>query len=325
MKKIFKSTLLIGVMLMLICSTASAKSGDVIGYTKYTDIGAYINHYPITSYNINGNTAVVAEDLANYGFNVKWNDVERSLTISRNYDATAITPFGTVYKYTSKAGLDAFPYLESDIVVYVNGARVDSFNIDGKTCVYLDSLASLGEVAWVPEVRALKMWVEGLPVNTYAPIQEEPNFVSETNEQYSGYSYSYQKLKSWLIANGVKASNGSYGFMDTIDGTTTSIIYMNEEKCIAFGISSRTGKGETLLFVYENDVPRVVNTSTSKYGTKTSVIGKYTTPNVTIIQADYPELNDISIKTFNAAYKVFDMYMESEGIGVKISDFGIAY
>lgn len=154
--------------------TSFAKNGDVIGYTKYSDIGAYINHYPITSYNINGYTSVVAEDLRNYGFNVEWNEEERSLRITRNSTANQITPYGTVYKYSAKAGQNAFPYLESDITTYVNGQKVDSFNINGSICIYMNALAPYGDVAWVPEVRAVKIWIDGLPINSYIPLPEAP-------------------------------------------------------------------------------------------------------------------------------------------------------
>jgi len=155
-------------------TTSFAKTGDVIGYAKYTDISAYINHYPITSYNINDYTAVVAEDLRNYGFNVEWNGDSRSLFITKNDTATQITPYGTVYRYSAKAGQKSFPYLQTDIITYVNGNQVESFNIDGKTCVYIDSLAPYGEVAWVPEIRAIKLWIESLPIKDYVPIEEEP-------------------------------------------------------------------------------------------------------------------------------------------------------
>lgn len=148
-----------------------AKTGDVIGYAKYTDIAAYINHYPITSYNINDYTVVVAEDLQNYGFDVEWNGANRTLSIKRNkwYE---MKPSGQVYKYSSKLGQNSYPYLETDIVTCVNGQKVDSFNIGGKTCIYLDALSSFGEVVWVPEIRALKLWINALPMKEYEPLQE---------------------------------------------------------------------------------------------------------------------------------------------------------
>lgn len=174
MKKRITQILILTLTLTNIHSVASAKSGDIIGYAKYSNISAYINHYPITSYNINDNTAVVAEDLQNYGFNAEWNGETRSLSITKNIDAKSITPYGTVYKYSYKAGQNSYPYLETDITTYVNGQRVESFNIDGKTCIFMDDLAPYGEVVWVPEVRALKMWIEDLPMQTYTAVQEAP-------------------------------------------------------------------------------------------------------------------------------------------------------
>jgi len=174
MKKIISFILCVFVILSLSTTVSFAKTGDIIGYAKYTDISAYINHYPITSYNINDYTAVVAEDLRNYGFDVVWNDAERSLSITKNETATQITPAGTVYKYSLKAGQDSFAYLETDIVTYVNGSKVDSFNVDGKTCIYIDSLAPYGEIVWIPETRAIKFWLDGLPIADYLPIEEVP-------------------------------------------------------------------------------------------------------------------------------------------------------
>lgn len=174
MKKKITKILILTLVLTSIHSVASAKIGDIIGYAKYSDISAYINHYPITSYNINDYTAVVAEDLQNYGFNVEWNGEARSLSITRNNDAKQITPYGTVYKYSYKSGQNSYPYLETDIATYVNGQKVEIFNIDGKTCLYMDDLAPYGEVVWVPEVRALKMWIEDLPINAYNAVEEAP-------------------------------------------------------------------------------------------------------------------------------------------------------
>ena len=169
-------------MILGMITVTYAKTGDILGYAKYTDISAYINHYPITSYNINDYTAVVAEDLRNYGFNVVWDGENRDLFITRNFDATQIIPYGTVYKYSAKAGKNSFPYLETDINTYVNGNKVESFNIDGKTCLYIDALAPYGEVAWVPEIRAIKLWIKNLPIKDYAPIEEFPMAQTITGE-----------------------------------------------------------------------------------------------------------------------------------------------
>ncbi len=175
MKKIITLVLLLSMIAsILLPATAFAENGDILGYAKYTDISAYVNHYPITSYNINGYTAIVAEDLNHYGFEVVWDDVARTLCVTRNYAATEITPAEQIYSYSSVAGRDSLPYLETDIKTYVNGSLVDSFNINGKTCIFMDSLAPYGEVVWVPEIRAIKLWIDGLHMQDYESLEEAP-------------------------------------------------------------------------------------------------------------------------------------------------------
>lgn len=156
----------------LIPTTIFAGNGDIIGYAKYTDISAYINNYPITSYNINDYTAVVAEDLVNYGFDVAWNGGERTLSVSRNPSACSIKPCKDVYKYSSVAGKNSYAYLETDIKTYVNGEIAESFNIDGETCIFIDALAPYGEVSWYPDSREIKLQIDELPTKDYEAIEE---------------------------------------------------------------------------------------------------------------------------------------------------------
>ncbi|HHX53952.1 MAG TPA: hypothetical protein GX704_03485, partial [Clostridiales bacterium] len=60
---------------------AAPKVGDVVDHVLHTDIVTYINGLPIRSYNIKGYTAVIVEDLSNYGFYVVWYGTERELTV----------------------------------------------------------------------------------------------------------------------------------------------------------------------------------------------------------------------------------------------------
>jgi len=173
-----KISMLLSVILcvsMFTITGVSAKNGDVIGHTVYTDIVAYINHYPIQSYNMDGYTVVIAEDLANYGFNVSWNADSKRINITRNSSATAITPYGTLYQTRpSQVGKKAEDVLSTDITAYVNGSYVNSYNVGGKTVIRFEDLSPYGEVDWVPDVRAIKMWINDLPVTDYAPLPEAP-------------------------------------------------------------------------------------------------------------------------------------------------------
>lgn len=196
MKKIISLSLIF----ILICAFGSisfAEVGDIKGYATYTDICAYINHYPITSYNVNDCTVVVAEDLRNYGFDVEWNPDNRSLGIKRN-SATVITPYGTVYKYASKAGQTSMPFLETDIKAYVNGIEVSSYNIGGNTVVNIEDLRPYGEVVWLPETRTVKMWIEGLPITDYKPLEDVEEVArKEEARKIAAESFVIAGLKSY--------------------------------------------------------------------------------------------------------------------------------
>ena len=173
MKKVFTLLLICVIAITALSISASAEIGDIIGYAKYTDIAAYINNYPITSYNINDYTVIVVEDLRNYGFDVTWDEDARTLTVVRNTQ-TEITGKSNVYKYSYKAGQNSFPYVETDIVTYVNGQPVTSYNIGGQTCIYIDALGIYGGVEWNNDIRAIKLGIHDLPVKDFAPIPEVP-------------------------------------------------------------------------------------------------------------------------------------------------------
>ena len=173
MKKIisffFATTLLLSCFSMLV----SAKVGDVIGYALHTDIVAYINHYAIPSYAVNGQSVIVAEDLRNFGFDVAWDGYSRTLTITRN-GSPWVTPMNF-----SKDGMPNTAFhnlLSTDIKVYANGIQIPSYAINGYTMIPMESLNMFGEIYWVASERALKMWVDGLhireirqPIDAYTP------------------------------------------------------------------------------------------------------------------------------------------------------------
>jgi len=122
---LFACVLLLGITL----SVSAYQVGDVINKTVYTDIVASINDYNIASFNIDGYTAVVAEDLRNYGFNVEWKPDERALYITRaatnNVAATYIAPKIS----QSQIGKKASNVVYTDIKTYINGSPVTSYNI----------------------------------------------------------------------------------------------------------------------------------------------------------------------------------------------------
>ena len=171
MKKLV-GLLLVLAQILLYGNIVFAKTGDVIGYAAHTDIVATINGAQIQSYNYNGYTYVVAEDLANYGFSTVWNASERKITVNRNYQVRSIySNYKKPYVSKSQVGKKAYNVLESDITAVVNGYHLSTYNtldclgaynINGKTIIPFDILEIFGTVQWDANAREISLWIPGI-------------------------------------------------------------------------------------------------------------------------------------------------------------------
>ena len=160
LKKIVCYVIVLSMLLCLMPSMANAaKVGDVIGEALHTDIVAYINHYAIPSYAVNGTSCIVAEDLRNYCFDVNWSSSAKSLYIVKNAQTT---PKGMTFKKTGKPGTKFTDLLKTDISVYANGKKLTSYAINGYTMIPIEELTVFGECHWVSGERAIKLWVDGV-------------------------------------------------------------------------------------------------------------------------------------------------------------------
>ena len=175
-----------------VCTFAAV--GDVIGHTTYTDIRAYINHYGIQSYNVNGYTVVIAEELPRFGFHVIWNPEDRSLKITRNTEMNTMG-WGVPPQLTSPHlwGTPAYDILETDIKTYINDVEVTSYNINGKTAINIASLAVFGGVTYDQTYRVIKLWItDGLEMleteEKFSPLPKYTLFNSYGNT-VSVYEY----------------------------------------------------------------------------------------------------------------------------------------
>lgn len=123
------------------------KIGDVVGHTYYTDITAQIDGHPLPSYNIGGETAVVAEDLREYGFSVVWDGEARTLTVERDLEG-AVTGDYQPQGQTQTVGAQAGDIYYTDIKTYVQGEKVESFALNGETAIRFSELSRAGTVSW---------------------------------------------------------------------------------------------------------------------------------------------------------------------------------
>ena len=136
MKKVL-SAVLSAVLMCSPVATVQAKVGDVVGKAYNTDIVAYINHYAIPSYAVNGTSCIVAEDLRNFGFDVEWDNSSRSLTLKRN-NQTQIHEMN--FRKEAAPSSEFADLLETDISVYADGTKLTSYAINGYTFIPLEEL-----------------------------------------------------------------------------------------------------------------------------------------------------------------------------------------
>ena len=60
------------------------ETGAVAGNVYETDITAFLNGRLIESFNIGGQTVIIAEDMRDYGYEIEWDEHERTLSVTGN-------------------------------------------------------------------------------------------------------------------------------------------------------------------------------------------------------------------------------------------------
>lgn len=201
MKKFLSLTLAI---LFVILSVPAVMADTICGEVVYTDIRAYINGLPIRSYNIDGWTGIVAEDLRAYGMNVEWYGDRRELYVYKSeYFPEEVTADYTFEEITKPKGTHAAYVYETDIKTYVAGQEVKAFNIGGYTIIYIDDLQRLGDVIWSEGKREIsftyrKPWYivlkRDVATGTGNNLRHE-GYAPDGAETYSG-GISHIKLRS---------------------------------------------------------------------------------------------------------------------------------
>jgi hypothetical protein len=127
--------------------------GTVMGNVLHTDVTATINGQIIPSFNINGNTMIIVEDLRSYGFDVTWNGDTRTLRVGSFDPDRPVTP-KPVETVNLRPGTIRFSYIATDIKTLVNGVEIESFNIRGQTIIKFDYLSAYGNVRIPPQERS---------------------------------------------------------------------------------------------------------------------------------------------------------------------------
>ena len=200
MKKLTSLALSLALLASTAVPAAAANVGKVVDYALHTDIVAQINGHPLRSYNVGGRTAVVAEDLEEYGFVTSWDGVARELKLLRRVDnkqqpvIPGVWPEYTPEKLKAPVGTRAEAIYSTDIKTYVSGTQVEGYNIGGETLIWFSDLASCGKVVWDADTRTANL-VLGDPME-YALEQEIQSLQQRcgANAEYQVYTDDKGKL-----------------------------------------------------------------------------------------------------------------------------------
>ena len=188
-RKLILTILILSVAVSIFTINVSAYNiGDVIGYAQPTDIVATINGYQLNSYNVNGFTYIVVEDLRFYGMDVVYDNYSRTLSVTRNPQVTYIDPALSNPSYANIGTNTSYlNILYTDIVTYINGIYVNSYNINGSTIIKFDDLAQFGQVSYDNNQREISLNIPGLNTN---PIVSLANILAPSFQSFMATSFS---------------------------------------------------------------------------------------------------------------------------------------
>lgn len=148
MKNILKKFVGVSLALTVMCpflNVRAAKVGDKIEKVLSTDIVTYIEGVQVPSFNINGRTAVIVENLNAMGlpFDVWYDDATRTLSISEGSGGMRDYFHFADNESSAPIGTPIMDVLYTDIETFYQGKKLESFNIGGFTCVYATDLANM--------------------------------------------------------------------------------------------------------------------------------------------------------------------------------------
>lgn len=120
----------------------------------FTNMRVFMNNLEMPAFcyiGSNPHAVVIAEDLANYGFDVTYDDTARKIVIKPNAEKAKNPIALDIYK--NRNGQKAFAVKDSNISVAIeteNGEQIlhDTYNVGGYTCVSADEFANYFNFEW---------------------------------------------------------------------------------------------------------------------------------------------------------------------------------
>lgn len=229
---------------MLFASLMSVSAhAAVIGEVYGSDIGVIIDNQPIKSYNIDGNMYVIAEEMRSYGFDVDWDEDNRTLNVYKN-DRLAKTTLDideiNIKKSNNVTTDKLFDIYSTDIKTYVANAPVNAKSIDGRIMIKVRELERYGKVTFNEEKRLAEVdiakscleWDFEHAQKQELRIDENTVYVGQVKD---GVPYGVGKMtkitKDVPIRYAIRSLGSSFGdyenrnIFDTADLVTETLAY----------------------------------------------------------------------------------------------------
>lgn len=118
-----------------------------------TNYKTYINDCEVPTFaHCDGGAYIIAEDLANYGFDISWNNATQTVSVKRN-DVKQLTPMDMSHYCNIHAGQKVFDINEANTVKVAlegNGYTYypQAYNCNGYTAISVDELKMFGNWNW---------------------------------------------------------------------------------------------------------------------------------------------------------------------------------
>ncbi len=137
----------------------SRQPDGVIGSVVTTDIKAYINGAEIPAYNFDGNMIIIGADLRSYGFDVVYDNTDRTSSVSLSPDGGTWDPIIITADDSTEVGTEIMSVYETDITMVVNGTPVTGYNVDGRMAFRFAELAVFGSYYYDNGNRSTNLWI----------------------------------------------------------------------------------------------------------------------------------------------------------------------
>ncbi len=160
-------------ILLLLFGCSLQADAQINGAAHTTDIHAFIDHFMVPSYNVDGYTSVIVRDLENYGFTVLWDEATKTVSFYRDF-AKPQTPMLPVYD-TRPVGEKIFDVYQTDIRTFFRGVEIPSYNIGGKTVVRFRDIAIVGSATFDEEKRFANVYCRDAEY-----FEDELSYIKET-------------------------------------------------------------------------------------------------------------------------------------------------